>query len=119
MGLRDRRGIIAVAALTLAMLLSTRPSSSQNVQTFSLHYYKYCEGLNSALKAENTDDIAGFTSYVFGFVSAAAIFSGDNNLGDLSGDDVVAYMKRYCAAHPEITMEKAARDLFNTHAGRQ
>ena len=59
-------------------------------------------------------------SYVLGFVSGAAIFSGDDRMTDFKNAfDIGNAIKRYCTAHPEDELIKAARWLWKTKGGQE
>jgi hypothetical protein len=66
------------------------------------------------------EPVASFTglSYVLGFVSGAAIFSGEDKMHDFKSNfDVAKAVKTYCSAHPEDQLVKAARWRFSTRGG--
>ena len=58
-------------------------------------------------------------SFELGFVSAAAIYSGDDNMRGLSGATVGIRLTGYCLKHPEDNITDAARLFFNSRGGRE
>ena len=93
---------------------SWQTAAAENVRTYLTHYYKYCDVFNTANKANNVDDVAEVLNYVTGFVSGAAIYSGNDNLRNVDEEGIKDYVTRYCRAHPEVTIQKMAMDLFQT-----
>jgi hypothetical protein len=107
--LKLRSVLLALAATVLIV----RPALSQKVAIFTpTKGSEYCESYNSSIGNAHIN-------YIYGYISAAAIFSGKDNLRGLSVEDIINYVNRYCRAHPEDTILRAADQLFETRAGRQ
>ncbi len=58
-------------------------------------------------------------SYIIGFVSAAALFSRQDNMHGLNINDMIGYVDSYCKSHPDDPFWKAVKALFDSKGGRK
>lgn len=105
----------AVQLAGLGLILIAGPACAQSVRGYDIAGpLAHCDGYNKGSGADRSI----FIAYVWGYVSAAAIYSGRDNLREVDGNETKPYIERYCKAHPENTTKKVADDLFESGAGR-
>jgi hypothetical protein len=107
------RHILWLCLASASPAFVSSPAFAVAVAGFTPVGYGYCS--DWVKDRFNTTQI----NYVFGYITAAAIYSGKDTLRGLTDDDFNQYIDRYCTAHPEDTITKAADKLFETKAGRQ
>jgi hypothetical protein len=107
--------MLSVCIFWAAIALGTYSAVAQDVTVFTPTFgHRSCDEHNKAGFNTDPED-----NYVLGYISAAAIYSGNNNLRNLTGADILNYINTYCHAHPEDTIRRAADQLFHTRAGRE
>lgn len=74
---------------------------------------------NSCAAWNNESGNVAQGSYIIGFVSAAALYSRQDNMHGLNITEMIGYVDSYCKDHPDDPFWKAAKALFDNKAGRK
>jgi hypothetical protein len=91
--------------------LAHQPAFSGEVSIFVPSTAEFCSQYNDAA------DKRPINNFVFGYISAAAIYSDNDNMKGKTELDIRGDFARYCRGHPEDAIEKAAKWLFDTRGG--
>jgi hypothetical protein len=115
--------LVQIAAL--AVSLAAGPALADKVAIYQLaEPLSHCDEYNTLSHCDGYNkgsilDKSAVHSWIWGYLTAAAVYAGNDGMRGISVDETKGYIARYCGAHPEDMISKAADTLFESQAGRK
>lgn len=114
---------VIVAALLFVLLTASMSSNADEAyyMVYGAGYHTCGKYLADRRKSQHEEVVVFYyTSWVKGFVTSFNMFSNKKGIiSDLSDDDVVAYLDKYCSNNPLTQVTNAAMCLIGDKGGHK